>query len=122
MFGVVLWSDQKDSKAVIWCEDHGDLAFCSASVDEQGCVLDTGDLIQFDIRVDRHMRRAENPRKVFEGAYQGLADTLRTMPSDGPVPSYTTGRESQGAEVIPFDHVKSQARPRRARMAERLAR
>ena len=85
MLGVVLWSDQKDRKAVIWCEDHGDLAFCHETIDDQGGILDTGDLIQFDVTLDRDMRLAQNPRKVLEGAYQGLADTLRTMPEDGPV-------------------------------------
>ncbi len=103
MFGVVLWSDQKDRKAVIWCEDHGDLAFCSETVDEQGCILDTGDLIQFEVTVDRDMRLAQNPRKVFEGAYHGLADTLRTMPSDGPV---AAPRPVGGAEVIPFEQAR----------------
>ena len=27
MLGVVLWSDVSDRKAVIWCEDQGDLAY-----------------------------------------------------------------------------------------------
>lgn len=27
MFGVVLWSNGVSGKAVIWCEDQGDLAF-----------------------------------------------------------------------------------------------
>ena len=122
MFGVVLWSDQKDRKAVIWCEDHGDLAFCSESVDEQGCILDTGDLIQFDVTVDRHMRLAQNPRKVFEGAYQGLADTLRTMPSDGPVAAPDQTRNSGGAEVIPFEPARMAAQQRRAVAGGRAAR
>lgn len=102
MFGVVLWTDIKDRKAVIWCEDHGDLAFCNNSMDGEGCVLDTGDLIQFDVTVDRHMRLAENPQKVSEGAFQGLADTLRSMPADGPVPVPATTSPQHGAEVIPF--------------------
>lgn len=119
MFGVVLWSDQKDRKAVIWCEDHGDLAFCRESVDEQGCVLDTGDLIQFEITVDRDMRLAQNPRKVFEGAYQGLADTLRMMPADGPV---AAPQPSGGAEVIAFDQARIALRQGNAMPAGRAAR
>ncbi|MEM8730966.1 MAG: hypothetical protein AAGF79_13720 [Pseudomonadota bacterium] len=102
MFGVVLWSDQKDKKAVIWCEDHGDLAFCSQSVDTKGDMLDTGDLIQFDVTLDRHMRLAQNLRKVSEGAYEGLADTLRMMPSDGPV------SVPSSAEVIPIEQIRAQ--------------
>ena len=27
MYGVILWSDQKAQRAVIWCEDHGKLAY-----------------------------------------------------------------------------------------------
>ena len=27
MLGVVLWSDSSENNAVIWCEDHGDLAY-----------------------------------------------------------------------------------------------
>lgn len=105
MFGVVLWSDVNDRKAVIWCEDHGDLAFCSNSTDELGDVLDPGDLIQFDMTVDRHMRVAENPRRVTEGAYEGLADTLLSLPSEGPVrvPSDVSHAHHSGAEIIPFN-------------------
>ena len=101
MFGVVLWSDQKDSKAVIWCEDHGDLAFCNESVDDRGTLLDTGDLIQFDVLHDHDMRLARNLRKVSEGAYRGLADTLRTLPAEGPVP--VPAAQGGGADIIPLD-------------------
>ena len=49
MNGVVLWSNESQQKAVIWCEDQGDLAFysqeqCQALVD-----LHVGDLICFDL-------------------------------------------------------------------------
>ncbi len=27
MYGVILWSDQEAQRAVIWCEDHGKLAY-----------------------------------------------------------------------------------------------
>ena len=36
MFGVVLWADPVDRKAVIWCEDHGDLAYFKGSLHEGG--------------------------------------------------------------------------------------
>ena len=114
MFGVVLWSDQKDRKAVIWCEDHGDLAFCSESVDDQGGILDTGDLIQFDVTLDRHMRLAQNPRKISEGAYEGLADTLRMMPPEPPAKAM-----DQTAEVIPFDRIRLRRDREEIRLRER---
>ena len=85
MFGVVLWSDHIERKAVIWCEDHGDLAFCNEVLNEDDELLETGDLIQFDVTLFQDMRLAQNLRKVSEGAYHGLADTLRMLPSDGPV-------------------------------------
>lgn len=31
MLGVVLWADIDDRKAVIWCEDHGNLAYYTAA-------------------------------------------------------------------------------------------
>ncbi|MFC3117490.1 hypothetical protein ACFOHS_00995 [Jhaorihella thermophila] len=76
MFGVVLWSDRKDNKAVIWCEDHGDLAFYRPCCEEAGVSLDTGDWVQFDLTTERDMRLAHNPRLVAEGAYAGIADVL----------------------------------------------
>ncbi|QEW19401.1 hypothetical protein LA6_001588 [Marinibacterium anthonyi] len=151
MFGVVIWSDHKDRKAVIWCEDHGDLAFCQESVDDQGCVLDTGDLIQFDVTLQHDMRLVHHPRKVSEGAYQGLADTLRMLPIEGPVAVPVTfgaratdaavpdsaptdaaptdaglsdvGLADSGiAEIIPFEQKRSSVRFSPFRVAERAAR
>lgn len=34
MYGVILWSDEITQKAVIWCEDHGRLAYFNPAVDE----------------------------------------------------------------------------------------
>ncbi|MGV6848080.1 MAG: hypothetical protein ACWA5A_06845 [Marinibacterium sp.] len=108
MLGVVLWSDTNDNKAVIWCEDQGDLAFCGDTTDSQGCILDTGDLIQFEVTVDRNMRLAQNPRRLSGGAYHDLADTLRSLPSEGPVPvqhdpiNAVTASDTNEAEVIAF--------------------
>lgn len=78
MFGVVLWADESDRKAVIWCEDHGNLAYYSAP--EQtlhgGESLDAGDLIQFDMREERDCRFARNPRRVDAGYAPSLARNL----------------------------------------------
>ena len=69
MCGVVLWSSQADGRAVIWCEDHGKLAFYAAQLppqaangEQQGVSLDAGDLIEFDVEDQEHQRRAHNPR------------------------------------------------------------
>ncbi|MFV0515735.1 MAG: hypothetical protein ACK5MY_19145 [Jhaorihella sp.] len=103
MFGVVLWSNTEEKKAVIWCEDHGDLAYCRQSGTEQPVRLDAGDWVQFDLGSDRKMRLALNPRLVSEGVYEGLADVLA-----GPADQPRTGAAGlqqpchRSAEIIPF--------------------
>lgn len=92
MYGVVLWADDRDSKAVIWCEDHGNLAYYSAAEQNlhQGVALDPGDLIQFDLREDPDYRRARNLQRVDVGYAPEIAQNLRN-----------TNRECQG-NVVPF--------------------
>ncbi len=77
MYGVVLWSDTRECKAVIWCEDHGDLAYYRRSDMAEQVALDAGDWVQFDVTRERHMRYAHNPRLVAEGVFDGLADSLK---------------------------------------------
>ena len=66
IYGVVLWADASDNRAVIWCEDHGSLAFYSEpEISRHGGVpLDAGDLIEFDMREDEDFRRAHNLCRV----------------------------------------------------------
>ncbi|MBN9888057.1 hypothetical protein [Salipiger abyssi] len=80
MYGVVLWADPGDQKAVIWCEDHGDLAFYHDTVTSahEGVSLDAGDLIQFDLTQDENLRLARNPRRLVQRQYPDLAQTLRS--------------------------------------------
>ena len=103
MYGVVLWADDSDSKAVIWCEDHGNLAYYTAQ--EQGLhvgvSLDAGDLIQFDLREDRNFRRARNPERVDAGYAPTLA---RSLGAKTPDTTTHTGND------VPFPDV---SRPRR---------
>ncbi len=50
MHGIVLWINQKNKMALIWCEDHKGLATYSApdtSVDMIN--LESGDLVEFDV-------------------------------------------------------------------------
>ena len=79
MLGVVLWSDASDRKAVIWCEDQGDLAFMTAADSVLNCdaFFDAGDLVQFDMCIKGSQRRACNPRLVMERASTALPDALR---------------------------------------------
>ena len=78
MFGVVLWSSKDDHKAVIWCEDHGDLAFYNGGGNSvfDGDGLDAGDLIRFNLSEGRDMRVATDPQLIAEQHYPGLAENL----------------------------------------------
>lgn len=94
MFGVVLWSDADDRKAVIWCEDHGDLAFYKVSEAERnGVSLDAGDLVQFDMTTDRDLRLAHNPVLVREHAYEGIGERLE---------SEARRQDRKSAEIVPL--------------------
>lgn len=33
MIGVIIWSDPIERKAIVWCEDQGDLAFLKPSAE-----------------------------------------------------------------------------------------
>ena len=99
MFGVVLWSDTDERKAVIWCEDHGDLAFYKQPENEDKLALDAGDWVQFDLTMERSMRYAHNPRLISEGVFGGLADALGGAAPRRPAePDMARG----SAEIIPF--------------------
>lgn len=79
MIGVVLWSDPAEQKAVFWCEDQGDLAYYTSAPDEedhQGLFY-AGDMVQFDVSVERNYRKARNPRLIQESACTGLPSSLR---------------------------------------------
>ena len=47
MYGVVLWSDKRLGNAVIWCEDHRNLAFFRQDSSPSGaeCWFEPGDLV-----------------------------------------------------------------------------
>jgi hypothetical protein len=87
MFGVVLWADPVDRKAVIWCEDYGDLAYFKGSLHEGDFPeIDSGDLVQFELRRERSVRLVLNPRLVAEGQFPSLADSLyKPAPVAAPV-------------------------------------
>ncbi len=58
MFGIVLWSDPDDRKAVIWCEDHGELAFLQRDREDRAVPLEAGDWVTFAVTVSGRMRLA----------------------------------------------------------------
>lgn len=93
MIGVVVWTDQSLEKAVIWCEDHSDLAYyvrsdetgsAPGSAEGSGCPqgdfpadICKGDLVLFDAYYDGDCRMARNVRLVQEESHPMLAECLR---------------------------------------------
>lgn len=98
MLGVVLWSDAADRKAVIWCEDQGDLAYVNEgnTVLQSGDFFDAGDLVQFDMETRKSMRLANNPRLVIQKAGPDLPEVLR----NGALSSIG---DDDTTNVVPFD-------------------
>lgn len=82
MYGVILWSDQNAQKAVIWCEDHGKLAYFNPAVDEDSSKLshepmfEVGDLIKFQVRDWNTVRRASQVELVAAAQFPELAGGL----------------------------------------------
>ncbi|MCE8511075.1 hypothetical protein KBY24_00675 [Ruegeria pomeroyi] len=111
MLGVVLWSDRDDQKAVIWCEDHGDLAFYRKTDAQASVSLDVGDWVQFDLVTERKQRLALNPRLIDQGSYRGLPDLLRTT---GEEKAGNTAPDRSVAKVIPFAGFALRKRDRQA--------
>lgn len=79
MMGVVLWSDPDDKKAVFWCEDHGDLAYYDGSMRDAAGeeFLSPGDMVDFDMTLERKVRRAHNAHVIQTRVCTGLQDHLR---------------------------------------------
>ncbi|SEK93930.1 hypothetical protein SAMN05421666_3076 [Roseovarius nanhaiticus] len=76
MYGVVLWTDQRQNRAVIWCEDHGDLAFYRGA--EGGdAAMAAGDLVEFDLRDTGEMRLADTPRLITQRSHPTLCTELK---------------------------------------------
>lgn len=75
MTGVVLWSDRAERSAVVWCEDHGDLAFYRGD-DQSNGVFDTGDLIRFVVAQAGQLRFVREPRLVTARKFPDIAERL----------------------------------------------
>ena len=118
MNGVVLWSDVGQHKAVIWCEDQGDLAFYSQKHPRSSVDLHEGDLVCFDLTLQHKTRLVENPQILEESACQGLAQCLIVAGTEKKrLVSHSTDMPAS-AQVIPFSHHAAQNR--RALMSRRF--
>ncbi|MGB1153653.1 MAG: hypothetical protein ACPG4F_05730 [Paracoccaceae bacterium] len=82
MYGVILWSDQKAQRAVIWCEDHGKLAYFNPHTDAISLAaakkhqLGVGDLIKFHVREWCTVRRASKVELIAAAKFPDLAGGL----------------------------------------------
>ena len=93
MIGVILWSDEEERKAVVWCEDQGDLAFLDNSATPSGsqCFFDVGDIVRFDLCLEANLRKAHNAHLLED----------QTEPHGGPLqPGLMNARKT--AKIIPF--------------------
>lgn len=120
MFGVVLWCDEQEQKAVIWCEDHGDLAFYRSTDQTSRVELEAGDWVQFDMTMERNQRFAHNPSVVSECEYPDIAGALSaaTDSKSEPLAGQRTpqvfgaqaSHERGSAQIIPLVSVRSSRR------------
>ncbi|CUH77596.1 hypothetical protein SAMN04488093_10259 [Tropicibacter naphthalenivorans] len=110
MLGVVLWADHADHRAVIWCEDQGELAYYAAAQSAaQGNVgLDVGDLIEFDMRRVRNCRLAAKVQRLGRGYARDLPKALRANAAN-PAATATQGQKRPAAKksktvdnIVPF--------------------
>lgn len=106
MYGVVLWSDGGSDRTLIWCEDHGDLAFSKGRDEAVEDGLRTGDVVRFDMVEDGELRIARNVRLIAAEEYPTLADTLLDNKGSRPV------GKSGGGTIVPFSPPRAAGAPR----------
>ncbi|MDZ7710952.1 MAG: hypothetical protein U5K36_13595 [Roseovarius sp.] len=75
MLGLVLWCDAASGRAVIWCEDHGDLAWYEAE-SAAAAPVRAGDLVRVGLDGAGAVRRAHALWIVARGAGAGLPQRL----------------------------------------------
>ncbi len=77
MLGLVLWCDGTARRALIWCEDHGDLAWYDAGGEGAAAVpVRAGDLVRVGVSAAPGLRRAWALRIVARGAHAELPRLL----------------------------------------------
>lgn len=112
MYGAVLWSDRCTNRALIWCEDHGSLAFFEGGNAELAdtSTFEEGDLVSFKIRDGRGMRLAFEVEVVSSEQYPCLAEDLRGLTEAENLPS-TPGQSDAGCKIVPFTGSHEPLRP-----------
>ncbi|UWQ52463.1 hypothetical protein K3726_10565 [Leisingera caerulea] len=98
MIGVVLWRDETLTKAVIWCEDQGDLAFYTNEAGAEFQEFNPGDWVEFDLTISGNVRIAGNLAVLIEQGSPDLADRLS---AEACAPAAGAEDQTSGA-VVPF--------------------
>lgn len=99
MIGVILWQDTAVGKAVVWCEDQGDLAFFNARETTRAMddLLEVGDVVRFESRIEDNLRIATNVTKLLENWGSLLQDSLSRLPDEPDGVS-----EGSSAQIVPL--------------------
>jgi len=89
---------------MIWCEDHGDLAFLNLENDftGQAGAVERGDLLEFVSFDGPDMREARQAVRVSTEFAPELAHLLDETAGAAPQAADVSDPSHQGAQVIPF--------------------
>ncbi|UXU75141.1 MULTISPECIES: hypothetical protein [unclassified Paracoccus (in: a-proteobacteria)] len=81
MIGVILWSSPARQKAVIWCEDHGALAYLKGTEDLMTAAAwpEAGDLVELEVEMLDGLRHARAVHVVDGNRRPELPGLLRSM-------------------------------------------
>lgn len=112
MIGVVVWSNEKRGKAVIWCEDQGALAYLEGvgNLAAGAGWPVAGDLVEMESVVEGGLRLARAVRLLSQGAgaalpqalrdhAEGAAPALAAVAGDGPRLRLVSDRGEAGCDT-----------------------
>lgn len=78
MNGVVIWVDAESSEAIVWCEDHDELAYCDLSLEESIRPCTPGLWVTFRLKDDTGVRVAYDIAPAAHPDSPDLALLLRS--------------------------------------------
>jgi hypothetical protein len=111
MNGVIIWSEQASKRAIIWCDDHGRLAFFKAEDTLQGelslknevFAYENGDKVSFTVDEQADLRLARDLKWVSRQKYPHLAEQLKASSSSVAAVARPSGNIVQFRCVDPAD-------------------
>lgn len=85
MFGVIIYISPDRHRAIIWCEDHGPLAYVRAdkTLRDEAQALAVGDCVRFSARTDGDFRVGRGLEPVSLPPVAALPDMLKAQANDG---------------------------------------